>query len=492
MKFQVCLLFLLLPTCIFSQMLHRKKLDYTKVAKDYDICDTTMMKSIERAYQDIENNKSNQAVMAGKKIYESYNAKGKCANVFELYGYALFRNGKWLEGVKIIEDGISKFGMVPALLTRRARMSLEMAHLGIGQKDIDGSSVYLATKDKLKFDEAQFKKENLESALADLTYIIQTYQDLYKEMYLVAKIHQELKQYDQSTKVFQRLLSNEEYAANAQFDIAENLIQTQKYEEAEKQLLALEKDHPGIPIIYEKLVDLYTITKEEDKQKTASQKAIFYQYVPNFLDFEYSKENMQVIEFFGKSSNSAGDKKMKLAQIEQKENQDYLIDICLIVLKMHANHGNGIEDKAAEMLAKIGQPAIEKTHKLFQSDISTCTITLLAKVMAAVKDEKSWELLVEYLPYIANMPITLTAPELPAQLIAFDEEKGITEILKVVKPLLSQKTETDDAMSEFAGFKLYVYYEPLTKIDQSRILAIAKKLNYSSVEINKLKEKIKK
>ncbi len=66
---------------------------------------------------------------------------------------------------------------------------------------------------------------------------------------------------------------------------------------------------------------------------------------------------------------------------------------------------------------------------LFESNISTCTITNLADIMATVKDEKSWELLKRYLPEIAHMPMTTLPPSIPEKMIKFNEDKGIKEIL---------------------------------------------------------------
>ena len=164
-----------------------------------------------------------------------------------------------------------------------------------------------------------------------------------------------------------------------------------------------------------------------------------------------------------------------------------------MILKLHANHGNGLEDDASNMLSQIGLPSIEKTHKLFRSNISTCTITYLADVMAHVKDSASWELLVAFLPTIANMPMTLIAPSVPEKLLLFNERTGLVEILKVIKPLLSENQDNSaDPMSQLGSFNQFVYYYPLKKLKQKEVLSVAKVLNYTDSELEKLKEKIKK
>lgn len=110
--------------------------------------------------------------------------------------------------------------------------------------------------------------------------------------------------------------------------------------------------------------------------------------------------------------------------------------------------------------------------------------------MATVKDEDSWELMKQYLPHIANLPMTMIPPNLPEKMIKFDEEKGIKEILFVVKPLLNSKKESDSPMGELGGFGQYVYYSPLKKINLTKLRKIATELNYSDKEFKLLEEKI--
>jgi len=143
------------------------------------------------------------------------------------------------------------------------------------------------------------------------------------------------------------------------------------------------------------------------------------------------------------------------------------------------------------MLSNIGKSAIVKVNLLFQTDVSTCTITNLAEIMAIVKDDASWELMKQYLPNIANMPMTLIPPTLPEKMVKFDEDKGIKEILLVVKQLLSEDKKSDDPMAELNGFGQYVYYSPLENISKKKLKKIATELNYTDQEFELLEAKIK-
>lgn len=46
-------------------------------------------------------------------------------------------------------------------------------------------------------------------------------------------------------------------------------------------------------------------------------------------------------------------KSEKLNEIHKQNNQAFTIDVCLLILKLHANHGNGLEDDATDILKKM-------------------------------------------------------------------------------------------------------------------------------------------
>lgn len=478
---------LLLPLLAFSQKLQRNVFEYEKLkSENFAVCDESTNKELESVLLKIEENNSTTAVEISKKIFD---AKQDCFGTFESYGLALFRNGQWLEGIKVIEEGIKKFGSVPELIKRKSEMSLEMAELGTGQKNIDGNSVF--NSGNSNYDEEQFKDENLKSALVDLEYLIKKYNRT-EEIYYAAKIQQLLKDYDKSNDTFRMLLSDPDYKIAALYNIGDNYIALNDLDKAEKEFNALLSENPKEGEFYSKLATIYKLKNDKTKAEEFGTKSIFYKNIPEDTDLEYSKENFELLQFFGTDENKPAKKLKKLQEISNQNNPQYTIDICLMILKLHANHGNGIEEKATETLKKIGKPAIEKVNKLFQSNVSTCTITNLADIMASIKDENSWALMKKYLPYIATMPMTLIPPSVPEKMILFDEERGITEILITVKPLLTEtKEETNNPLAEMTGFGQYVYYIPLEKINKEKLKRIASKLNYTDHEFSALQKKIK-
>lgn len=462
----------------FSQKLERNVFQYDKLEKDtYVKCDENINKELESSYINIQKNSSAAAVTIAKQLYDKNN---DCFETFDVYGYALFRSGEWFEGIDIIEKGIEKFGSVPELIKRKSTMSLEMAELGIGQKNIDGNFVYKANS--LPYEEEQFKEENYKSALIDLEYLATNYRRN-EEIFYIAKIYQILKNYDKSTEIFQQLLNDEEYKNASLFNIADNYLAQKKLPEAESELNMLLTKNPKEVQILNKLADLYEQKSEKEKSIEFKNKALFYNNIPSFTNLEYTKESYDLLMFFG-SEDAKSDKKLKkLNDIFKQNNLDYTIDVCLMILKLHTNHGNGIEDRATEILANIGKPSIEKVNQLFQTDVSTCTISNLAEVMAIVKEESSWELMEKYLSNISNMPSTLIPPSIPEKMILFNEDRGITQILSVVKPLLSQDYDS-------ASFGQYVYYYPLEKINKKKLRKIASQLSYSDKEFKLLEDKI--
>jgi tetratricopeptide (TPR) repeat protein len=477
LKISIALIFCTFVT--FSQKLERNVFQYETLKKDtYLKCDENTNKELESSYIRIQENNSAEAVNIAKQIYDKNN---DCFETFETYGYALFRSGQWFEGIAIIEKGIIKFGSVPELIKRKSFMSLEMAELGTGQKNIDGNGVYKANA--LSYDEAQFKDENFKSALIDLEYLVANYKRN-EDLFYVAKIHQNLKNLDKSTEIFKQLLNDNEYKNASIFNIADNYLAQNKLPEAESELNKLLAENPKEGQILNKLAALYEQQKDKEKAREYKNKALFYNNIPEFSNLEYSKDNFDLLMFFGTEDNNSDKKLKKLNGIFKQNNQDDTIDTCLMILKLHTNHGNGIEDRATEILATIGKPAIEKVNHLFQTDVSTCTISNLAEVMAKVKEESSWELMKTYLSYQANMPSTLLPPSVPEKMILFDEDRGITAILTVVRPLLNQ---ADD----LAALGQYAYYYPLEKINKKKLRSIANQLNYSDEEFKLLENKIK-
>jgi len=442
------------------------------------------MLTLENSFVAIQQNNSAAAVENAKNIYD---LNKDCFSIFEAYGYSLFRNGKWFEGLEIIEEGIQKFGSVPELIKRKSEMSLEMADLGIGMKNIDGSSVYKANN--AEYDEEQFIRENYTSALADLNYLMINY-NRSEEIFYVAKINQILELYDESTEIFTKLLNDGDYKNTAILNITDNYIAQNKLTEAENNLNEIIALNPRMGIAYDKLSEIYVKKGMSEQAKEYRKKAVFYNNMLDFVDLDYSDENFGLLVLFGTNESSAEEKIAKLNEIYGAGDTEFTIDICLTILQLHANHGNGVEEKATDLLSKIGKPSIQKVNKLFQQDVSTCTITNLASIMATVKDESSWELMKDYLAYIANMPMTLIPPSLPEKMVQFDKKKGVNEILLVVQPLLTKKIQNDGPLASLSGFGLYVYYAPLKEIKRSKLLKTAKKLGYSDEELELLEKKL--
>lgn len=471
---------------VHSQEFKRKSFDYEKLAKEYTSCNNDILIELDKAMTAVQEYNSAKAVKLSKATFEK---NKNCPEIYETYGFSLFRSGEWLEGVDIVEKGIEKFGSVPSLIKLRSDMSLEMYELGTGQKNIDGNSVYKAKDKNLSYDEEQFKEANLRSAITDLIYL-NNKENNPEDTYTIAMIYHELGEYEASNKVFESLVNDEKFGAPATFRIAGNLISQKKYNEAESMLLKMLETYKQVPDIYERIAEIYELKGEKAKQEDYKKKATFYRYVPEFTDFGYSSKNYDLLMFFGGDSD-AKTKLKKLEEIQKDGDINFTTDVCIIILNIHANHGNGVEEKATEILTKNGLQALDKVHKLFLSDVSTCTITNLAEIMANLKDERSWEMLIDYLPRITSMPGTLIPPNVPEKVILFDEERGTREVLRVVKTILNNdEKESEDIMASL-GLNTYVFYAPLKKIKKDKVLKMARELNYTDSDIAKLKEELK-
>ncbi|HLP63886.1 hypothetical protein [Flavobacterium sp.] len=470
---------------IQSQNFIRKTFNYNQIEKEITLCDEKTVSELENSVNFIKMNNSDAAVASSKKIVV---ANPDCYEAHNVYAMSLFRNGKLIEGINTIDEAIEKFGSVPELIKSRVEMSLELYQVGVGQRNVDGNSIFTSGANQLPYDDEHFKEENLKSALLDLEYLTTKFPERYEDVFILAKIQQIQGNFKLSTTNFERLTSIDEYRDNSLFNIAENYIQDKNYSEGEKRLLALSSMYPKEPNLLGKLQELYKTIGNEVKEKEYQKKVLFYEMAINSFDFDYNEKNFENIVFFSSGENSSSEKFTRLKEIKNTENENYVIDICLSILKMHANHGNGLEDEATDILEKIGKPSLEKTHQLLQTNISTCTMSNLAQIMSTIKDESSWELLVNFLGYMTSMPSTLIPPNVPEKIIKFDEERGTKEVLKVIKQLLSEEDTNSNSMFSFGNF---IFYSPLKKMNQQKIITYAKEIGFTEEELKKLKKKIK-
>jgi tetratricopeptide (TPR) repeat protein len=479
-----------------AQDYSRKQFDYYNLEEKATAgCTDEVSTQLEESVNFVENNNSEQGLAIAETLFKKGEATA-CPDLYVAYATALFRHGQWEEGVSIAEQGIEKYGSNPELISRKGNMCLEMAELGPGKKHIDGNAVY-SGRDKGKYDEAKFKEENYKTAAKDFDFLVKTYDNRYQEILILGYIQKQLKNFEASDKYFKQLIedknSGEEYAARAQLFLAENYMEEKKIEEAETLLLQLEEAYPRNSSIQEKLIDLYTLKKDTQKVKERKEQASFYQLIPSQSSLAFTKENFDLLIFFADEKNAAKAKSAKLKEVVKKREAKDAIEICLSILKMHANHGNGIEEESTQHLIKFGTKATDPVINLFLSgEVSTCTITNLADVLATVKDPKGWTPLVNYLPVMANMPMTMIPPMIPQMIIKFDKEEGTKVLVEFVKPIIQNEKNAVKSSNPFGelNFSENLMFSALKEIKKEKVLAAAKQYEYSEEETKVLLDKI--
>lgn len=471
----------------FSQDFKRTAFDYKQLPNNYVKCDDKVLTELDNAINAVNTYNSSEAVLIAKDTYES---NKNCTETHVIYGMCLFRNGKLLEGLTIIDSAIEKFGSIPDLIHQRVVMELEMYENGIGQKNIDGNSMYTSGKNALPFEEEQFKTENLNTALSDLEYLTSIVPNDFNNLYMLGRVFQTKNEFEKSNVVFEKLSKIPDYSLEAIYNMAKNYNGLKQFDKAEKEYLSLLEITPKNPDILRAIARFYEEQNNTEQQDIYEKLAYFHTCVPEFLDLAYTPENFEAISIFGDGKIAAKDKFKKLENLQKDQPQEILIDICLVILNIHANHGSGLESEATKILEKIGKPALEKTHQLLFTNVSTCTVSNLGEIMATVKDESSWNVFVEYLPNITNMPSTLIPPNIPELIIKYDEDRGLKEVLKITKGLLSKEDKQSD--SPFSGLGSdYVFYMPLKKMNVQKVIKVAKDIGYTDSEISLLKKEIK-
>jgi tetratricopeptide (TPR) repeat protein len=472
----------------FGQDFERKIFDYNQMPDtDTTVCHDAIIERLNKVLGLIESLQSEKSAELAKEIFEK---SEKCPQLYEVYSWALFRSGKWMESISIIDSAIILYGSNPDLILRRGYENIEMADLGVGTRKIDGNSVYLPESKRLDYNDSTFMRQNYLAALSDFKYISDKYQERFQEIYITGYIYQKLENYGKSTEYLSKLLENEEYADETTLLIVDNHIGEKDFTKAENTLKNLEKKHPKNAKIQNKFSQLYELSGQKDKLRISRLKSEYYSWVPEYCVLEYSQENYETIRFF-LEDNSPKQKVKKLKEI-RKQYGNTAIDVFIAILNTHANHGNGVEEETEKLLIEIGDSVVPKVILLMQNAPSTCTVTKAASILAELKDPRGWQPLIDYLPRMENIPFTLIPPEVPAQIIKFDKEKGLRALLEWIKGQIeTEKTPSDNPLDELGGmFASTSIYSPLSVYKKEDIRKVASELKYSNEQVDKLIIKI--
>lgn len=492
MKKSLLLFALLFVSSAFAQNYQRKHYDYNAMEeKASEPCDSSAYASLDTAAYLIDNYQSSLALSITKRLYN--NGKNNCWDIYESHAKALFRAGEWEPAVEVIEKGIDKFGPNPELIVRRAYMSIEMGDLGVGERQIDGSSVYVSKDKKLPYNEDSFRVVNYRTALHDFEYLCNTYTGHWREMLITGYLYSQLGDYESSNNYMRKLQDHPDYGTQALIFMADNYTKLNDTKAAEDALLMAEKLKPKLPTVLKKLAKFYNTNGQPGKVDEYDKKAQFYSFVPEFCTLPYTKENFETLTFFY-DNNPTKEKFSKLQAYIKNAPKEDAIDMCISILAIHNNHGNGLEEKAVDELVKFGVSAVPKSVLLLQDPkVSTCTITNAAAVLAEVKDPAGWQPMVDYLPNMVNMPITLIPPAVPEMLIKFDKDKGMVALLDIILQIqrsVINNTATDNPLADLNSFSQFAFYYPLKEIKQPILEKEAVKMGYTPDELKVLVDKV--
>ncbi|MBN1181770.1 MAG: hypothetical protein JXB49_05735 [Bacteroidales bacterium] len=298
------------------------------------------------------------------KIMEDlFNSSEKHPEIYSHYAFCLYKNGKWMESIAVIDEGIETFGPNYFLVYTRLIMSWYMAQQGTKSKNIDGNTLYQANPKDLPYEEDQFFHENNLSALNDALYLYDVYEPEPQLINTIALIYRDLQYYEDSNIFFSDLSEFEGFSLVSDYQIGANFIAMQKYEEAEHIFLQILENHPEETFVYEMLTQIYSESGNENKAADCAKKARFYNFFPDFLYQEYD-ENLYTDLTFLIEENDSEEKLQKLKEISN-DSQDILLDVSLVILYTHTNHGNGLEEYIRDKLIEIGEESIPKLIELF-------------------------------------------------------------------------------------------------------------------------------
>lgn len=487
--FAILLSGMLICQGLFAQDFSRRRFPYEMMADPRpDSCGAAMVGTLNEALELIQKNRSREAVKLTQALYQD-NAM-RCLALYEVHSWALFRSGEWLDALVVMDSAIALYGPEYTLVYRRGLMNIEMAELGPGVRHIDGNAVYLSKTKQLPYGESQFKAECYQAALEDFSFVAAHYPPAKEETYYCGYILQQLGRFDEANTYYYQLLVYPELADMITSAIADNFISRKEFKKAEQILLDMEKEHPRYAGIQAKLVEVYEGLGHKAKKELASRKYQFYTAVPYLTGIDFSEASEKDVLLFLSEAKVAD--KMKRLNDLGKDTSRYASGMLVAVIYMHANHGNGVEERAVELLGGRGSSVVSMVVNLLSQAQSTCTIEMAADVLAMIKDTSGWQPMVDLLPSIQHMPITLTPPDIPGALLRFDKQRALPVLLDYIRRemLFAEKNESDPFGELGSLFTDGLFYGNLEKISRSELEKVATDIGYTTEELSLLMKKV--
>jgi len=399
-----------------------------------------------------------------------------------------------LKYIEIIDNAISDFGPHEQLVKVRQRIAIDMAFMGTDKRLVDGMTLYLPPARALPYENEQFKTESFSSALHDSLFLLKLYDGDNEELVLeIAELYRLLGNYEKSNSYIINYGLNH-ILPLAELMVARNYIKMGNYENAEQSLKALLEFYPDWEDLYYALDELYEEMGDEEQMLHYRKRRRFFAMVPDFKGLEYCDDLLQEIDFF--NGDNPPQEKLQRYQNYIEGELDDLLNISVIILYCHENHGIGLEELIVETMIEVGEDAIPIMIDLFQTpNISTCTITSCCEVFSTLRDPRGWDAMVNYLPTMVYLPGTLIAPRVAEHLLLYDEFQGAQEIITVIKTFLlsdeeARQSEDESPMRYNFSFSKSRLFSALRDMPKEKVKEIALDLDYSSYEIDLLLAKI--
>lgn len=433
-----------------------------------------------------------QSTTALKRVDAYRSQNGHCEMTEYLYVFALWQSGQILESQAANDAALKELGPHQRLIHIRGFLSLMAADYGVARVEVDGMSKYLPESQQLPFPPEQYIKANLENAAYDFEYTVENLEVNSQVILTLAETYRKLGKYNKSTAVYERLLDDPAVALEARMGVIKNAYSMKDYRKAEEGLLALLEEDPHSRSYLGGLADLYRKMGNKEKAESYAKQGDFFGWVGSKSTLAYSDAAYDRLHFFSfDESHPIEEKNAALKEIDALPNAEstaYLIAI----LNMHSNHGNGIESKATSMLGKKGADAVQPLIDFLENPSSTCGMGNAAFALAALKDERAWQPMVEVLPALERLGSLTTLPQIPAALIMFDKSRALAVLLPWIKQKMERNIAASDQALDGLGdiFMNGIMYGPLDVYANEELSLAAQKADFSEAQITALLEEV--
>lgn len=359
--------------------------------------------------------------------------------------------------IKTLRDGLNGSEADLDLLAELLALYERMAEDGPTVSYKRGSVCYSPSKDKEKED--AFKAEHLQLAVETCEKAVEIMPNVVYFEYHLALLKEQQECLDEATSLLEELEEAIPEDPTFKNDLGRLYWSQGMTNKALSTLKAVIEIDGSIEDAQTLLSEIYEATGDLESAEKTRQQAEFFQWVPGFVDLNYTPENYELYRVFSGQTIPQGpdvaDAESEEAYAERGRiiqeriqaadatSLRFLAALCFA----HSDHG-GYESDAFAALEANPEEGIPLLLNLLQYGDSTCTMGQAAAALARLKVPEALDMLLAMLPQDTRFVWDMDIAECLARM---GDERAIPELIRFADVTQTLERPDDDPMNGFAG-----------------------------------------